>query len=54
MGATMAFALGVAVYIAQMLFSQWWLRRYRFGPIEWLWRTLMYVVIQPMMKAARH
>jgi uncharacterized protein len=47
MGATEAFALGVAVYLAQVFFSKWWLRRYRFGPIEWLWRSLMYGVAQP-------
>jgi len=48
MGATAAFVLGVAVYIAQVFFSKWWLRRYRFGPIEWLWRSLMYGVAQPI------
>jgi uncharacterized protein len=48
MGATAAFVLGVAVYVAQLIFSHWWLRRYRFGPVEWLWRTLMYGVPQPM------
>jgi len=42
MGAAAAFALGVALYAAQLVFSKWWLRRYRFGPLEWLWRTLMY------------
>jgi len=47
MGATQAFALGVAVYVAQVFSSKWWLRRYRFGPIEWLWRSLMYGVAQP-------
>ena len=52
MDATPAFALGVAVYITQMFLSTWWLRRYRFGPIEWLWRTLMYGTAQPM-RAAR-
>jgi uncharacterized protein len=51
MGATLAFALGIAVYNLQMLFSAWWLRHYRFGPIEWLWRTLMYGVAQPMRMA---
>jgi uncharacterized protein len=51
MGATPAFALGIAVYILQMLFSAWWLRRYRFGPVEWLWRTLMYGAAQPMRVA---
>ena len=54
MGAAMAFVLGVAVYIAQLVLSKWWLRRYRFGPIEWLWRTLMYGAAQPMRKAARN
>ena len=48
MGAATAFVTGVAVYIAQMILSSWWLHYYRFGPIEWLWRTLMYGVAQPM------
>lgn len=26
----------------QLFFSQWWLTRYRFGPVEWLWRALTY------------
>ena len=45
-----ALAFGVAVYAAQVFFSQWWLGRYRFGPIEWLWRSLMYGQSQPMMR----
>jgi uncharacterized protein len=53
MGAAAAFALGVALYAAQLVFSKWWLRRYRFGPIEWLWRTLMYGAVQPIGRAAR-
>lgn len=48
MNATPAFALGIAVFALQMLFSTWWLRRYRYGPVEWLWRTLMYGSVQPM------
>lgn len=48
LGAAQTFLLGLAVYIAQVLASTWWLRRYRFGPIEWLWRTLMYGARQPM------
>ena len=51
MNAAMAFAIGVAVYMAQLVLSMWWLRRYCFGPIEWLWRTLMYGEAQPMSKA---
>ena len=29
-------------------FSIWWLRRFRFGPLEWLWRSLTYGRFQPM------
>lgn len=53
LGAAAAFALGVAVYAAQLVLSAWWLRRYRFGPIEWLWRTLMYGAAQPFRAAPR-
>jgi uncharacterized protein len=38
----------VAIIIFQMNFSRWWLSRYRFGPLEWLWRSLSYNAIQPM------
>lgn len=31
-----------AVWIVQMLVSSWWLSRFRFGPLEWLWRRLTY------------
>ena len=47
-----ALAVGVAVYVGQVLFSAWWLGRYRYGPVEWLWRTLMYGVRQPMRQTA--
>jgi len=32
--------LGLAggIVLAQALLSTWWLRRFRFGPLEWLWR----------------
>ncbi|HET7470913.1 MAG TPA: DUF418 domain-containing protein, partial [Gemmatimonadales bacterium] len=28
-----------------------WLRRYRFGPLEWVWRTLTYAEAQPLRRA---
>jgi len=31
-----------AIWIFQLLFSPWWLKRYKFGPVEWLWRFLTY------------
>ncbi|KJC35518.1 permease [Bradyrhizobium sp. LTSP885] len=35
-------AIVIAVYVAQAIASRWWLQRFRYGPIEWLWRALMY------------
>ena len=40
--------LAVIIFAAQMTFSGWWLARYRFGPAEWVWRTLTYRQRQPM------
>ncbi|MEA2823295.1 MAG: uncharacterized protein QOJ86_5299 [Bradyrhizobium sp.] len=45
---TAALAIGLCVYAAQVGISAWWLRRYRYGPVEWLWRSLMYGSRQPM------
>ncbi|MXW66566.1 MAG: DUF418 domain-containing protein [Gemmatimonadales bacterium] len=35
----------------QLAWSPWWLARFRFGPLEWLWRTLSYGRRQPMRVA---
>jgi uncharacterized protein len=32
----------VVLYGSQVVFSNWWLARYRFGPMEWLWRGMTY------------
>lgn len=39
---------GVALYAIQIAWSHWWLRRFRFGPMEWLWRSASYAAWQPM------
>lgn len=32
----------VVIFALQVMLSVWWLERYRFGPVEWLWRRLTY------------
>jgi len=39
--------LAAMIFAAEMAFSVWWLRRYRFGPLEWIWRSLTYQRRQP-------
>jgi uncharacterized protein len=51
LGVAAAFAVALAVYVAQVFVSRWWLRSYRFGPLEWLWRTLTYGQPQPWRRA---
>lgn len=48
--AQMAFV--VAVVGLQLWLSPIWLRHYRFGPVEWLWRSLTYWQRQPMRRLA--
>jgi uncharacterized protein len=38
----------LAFWIVQLIWSPLWLRRFRFGPAEWLWRSLTYWKKQPM------
>lgn len=45
-------ALTVAIFGLQIPLSNWWLGRFRFGPAEWLWRTLTYGTAQPMRLAS--
>ena len=40
--------LTAVIFLLQIPFSNWWLNRYRFGPMEWLWRCLTYRKMQPM------
>jgi uncharacterized protein len=47
-GITGGILLTMVIYALQILLSKWWLSRYRFGPMEWLWRSASYLKIQPM------
>nr|AIA11601.1 Protein of unknown function (DUF418) [uncultured bacterium] len=52
LGVAAALAVGIAVYVLQIAFSAWWLKRYYlYGPVEWLWRSAMYGTRQPLRRA---
>jgi uncharacterized protein len=36
---TAALGLGMLFFIGQIFFSKWWFGKYKFGPLEWLWRS---------------
>lgn len=37
-----------AIWILQLILSPLWLKSFRFGPAEWVWRSLTYGRPQPM------
>jgi uncharacterized protein len=41
------------IWIFQIIFSNIWLKYYRFGPFEWLWRSLTYWKLQPFSRIER-
>jgi uncharacterized protein len=40
----------VILFAIQAYFSSWWLGRWRFGPVEWLWRSLTYGRLEPLSR----
>lgn len=38
------------LFLFQLILSPIWLRSFRFGPLEWLWRSLTYARLQPMRR----
>ena len=41
-GALTCLGITVVTFALQIAFSRWWLARFRFGPLEWLWRSATY------------
>jgi uncharacterized protein len=50
MGSLERITVLISLFGLQVVFSRAWLRSYRFGPLEWLWRSLTYWQLQPMRR----
>ena len=48
LGPAVVSAWAVVIFAVQVVACQWWSRRFRFGPMEWLWRSLTYLKWQPL------
>lgn len=49
-GTALCIPLTLAIFALQILVSRVWLRRFRFGPVEWALRSLGYGERQPMRR----
>ncbi|MGZ9165469.1 MAG: DUF418 domain-containing protein [Anaerolineales bacterium] len=50
MGTALGIGLTIVIYLLQIPISHWWMKRFKYGPAEWLWRSLTYLKPQPMRK----
>jgi len=49
-GPALGIPITIVFFAAQVAFSNWWVSRYRFGPMEWLWRGMTYGKFPSMSK----
>lgn len=49
-GQTNSFLFGVVFYGLLIVIAHWWVKRFYYGPCEWLWRSATYVTTQVPFK----
>ena len=42
--------LTVGILLVQAVWSSWWLRAFRYGPVEWVWRCLTWWQVAPLRR----
>jgi uncharacterized protein len=46
-----ALMIGITFFTLQVLFAHWWLKRFHYGPLEWVWRAATYLTVKiPFVK----
>jgi len=51
-GPAACIAITLAVFAVQLALARMWLARFRFGPMEWVWRTITYGKAPPLRRSA--
>jgi len=41
-GAALGLVLTIVIFTVQIFISKYWFKRYKFGPVEWVWKSLTY------------
>lgn len=44
------YVIGIGIFIFQIIFSKWWLSKFYYGPVEWLWRSATYLKWQAIKR----
>jgi uncharacterized protein len=51
-GNSVTIPMGLALFVVQVWASRAWLSRFRFGPLEWAWRSLTWLRREPFLASA--
>jgi len=53
-GLTIAVLISLITFCFQVVFSKWWLRKFRYGPMEYIWRKTTYGrIFNPPLKKSK-
>lgn len=44
------FLLGLLIYAIQVAYSNWWMKRFYYGPVEWMWRIFTWFKPIPLRR----
>ncbi|MDF3013038.1 MAG: hypothetical protein K0Q78_1242 [Cellvibrio sp.] len=51
-GQTNSLLLGIVFYAVLIIIAHWWVKRFYYGPVEWLWRSATYLTTRVPFKRA--
>lgn len=51
LGVAACVAVGIGIFVLQILLARIWVQYFKLGPVEWLWRSLTYFKLQPNIRA---
>jgi uncharacterized membrane protein YeiB len=51
-GRTEQVVIALLLCALQIVFSHWWLARFQYGPLEWVWRALTYLTWPRLRRGA--
>lgn len=46
------YSVVIGIWVVQLVWSPLWLRHFRYGPAEWMWRSLTYWRLQPLRRVS--
>jgi uncharacterized protein len=50
LGSAVGVAVGIAFFACQIFMARAWMSRFSMGPVEWLWRSLTYFEVKPLLR----